>query len=182
MPRADATRTYRRWRWGQHLEAFVLDTRRYRSANDAPDDASKTMLGADQLAWLLDGLATSTATYCVVFSSVPLDFVGSVDTWESFTTERALVLAALDPARMIVVSGDQHYFAAQVHATGLREYVCPAIAAGPGSPPMPRPANVLTLIEGRGSIVLDLEPGPAPRLVVRGRDADGNEIFAEALG
>lgn len=32
-------------------------------------------------------------------------------------------------------------FATHVHASGLREYVCAAIAVGPGSPPVPRAAN-----------------------------------------
>lgn len=63
---------YRSFRWGKHLELFILDTRQYRSPNLQPDGPDKTMLGAAQLQWLLDGLASSTATWQVIFSSVPL--------------------------------------------------------------------------------------------------------------
>ena len=48
---------YRSWRWGANLECFLLDCRRFRSANADPDDAGKTMLGATQRAWFLDGIA-----------------------------------------------------------------------------------------------------------------------------
>src|SRR5205085_10549571 len=37
---------YRSWRWGANVECFLLDCRRFRSADAAPDDANKTMLGA----------------------------------------------------------------------------------------------------------------------------------------
>lgn len=61
-------------RWGRHVELFVLDTRSFREPNDRPDTgpAPKTLLGAEQRAWLLDALAGSDATWKVVVSSVPL--------------------------------------------------------------------------------------------------------------
>jgi alkaline phosphatase D len=70
----DPTRLYRSIRYGAHLELIVLDTRQYRDANLAVDDPAnpKTMLGADQLAWLKTTLASSTATWKVVVSSVPM--------------------------------------------------------------------------------------------------------------
>jgi alkaline phosphatase D len=71
---SDQHRLYRSLRYGRHLELFVLDTRQYRDANIAPDDPAdpKTMLGAAQQAWLRSSLATSTATWKVVVSSVPM--------------------------------------------------------------------------------------------------------------
>jgi alkaline phosphatase D len=70
----DPTRLYRSIRVGAHLELIVLDTRQYRDANSATDDAPdpKTMLGDAQLAWLRDTLAASTATWKVIVSSVPM--------------------------------------------------------------------------------------------------------------
>jgi alkaline phosphatase D len=67
-------RLYRSLRWGRHLELFVLDTRSYRDANRAADDAAqpKTMLGDEQLAWLKQGLLASRATWKVIVSSVPM--------------------------------------------------------------------------------------------------------------
>ncbi|HEU4428497.1 MAG TPA: alkaline phosphatase D family protein, partial [Myxococcota bacterium] len=72
-PRAPG-RLYRRLRWGRHAELFVLDGRQYRDANLALDSAAqpKTMLGREQLAWLLAGLAESDATWKIVVSSVPI--------------------------------------------------------------------------------------------------------------
>lgn len=65
-------RLYRRVRWGQLLELFILDTRQYRSLNSEPDGPGKSMLGATQRRWLLDGLAASDAVWKVVVTSVPL--------------------------------------------------------------------------------------------------------------
>lgn len=65
---------YRSMRWGKHLEVFLLDTRGRRDANAAPDDgpAPKTMLGAEQRAWLEAAVSASDATWKVVVSSVPI--------------------------------------------------------------------------------------------------------------
>jgi alkaline phosphatase D len=71
-PAEDPHRLYRRVRWGRLAEIFVLDTRQYRSPNAMPDRPEKTMLGAAQRAWLLDGLGRSDATWKLVVSSVPL--------------------------------------------------------------------------------------------------------------
>lgn len=65
-------RRYRSFRWGNRLELFILDNRQYRTPNAEPDGPEKTMLGAAQLKWLLDGLASSSATWQVIMSSVPL--------------------------------------------------------------------------------------------------------------
>ena len=71
---SDPDRLYRSIRYGAHVELIVLDNRQYRAANLAADDATapKSMLGADQLAWLQTTLASSTATWKVVVSSVPM--------------------------------------------------------------------------------------------------------------
>ena len=73
-PIAAAPTLYRSSCVGRHLELFVLDTRRYRDANFAPDTGAqpKSMLGAEQLAWLKEGLAGSDATWKVIVSSVPM--------------------------------------------------------------------------------------------------------------
>ena len=71
-PAHDPHRLYRHVRYGADLELFILDTRQYRSRNADPDGPDKTMLGATQLAWLLDGLRTSTATWKAIVTSVPL--------------------------------------------------------------------------------------------------------------
>jgi alkaline phosphatase D len=68
----DPGRLYRKVRAGADAEVFILDTRQYRDRNAEPDGPSKTMLGTAQRDWLLDGLRTSTATWKLIASSVPL--------------------------------------------------------------------------------------------------------------
>jgi alkaline phosphatase D len=65
---------YRALRWGKHLEIFLLDTRGRRDPNAAPDDRPepKTMLGAEQRAWLRRSVAASDATWKVIVSGVPI--------------------------------------------------------------------------------------------------------------
>lgn len=70
----DPTRLYRSFRWGKHVEIFILDTRQYRSDNKLPDGPDKTMLGREQLAWLKDGLKKSDATWKFIVSTVKLSF------------------------------------------------------------------------------------------------------------
>ncbi len=85
-PPEEPRRLYRAFRWGRHVETFILDTRQYRSANADPDGPEKTMLGAAQRAWLLRGLAASDATWKLVVTSVPLGmFTGGrySDSWSS---------------------------------------------------------------------------------------------------
>ena len=65
-------RIYRQFRWGAHVELFIVDARSYRSDNADKDSEGKTMLGEIQLAWLKAGLAASDATWKIVSSDVPL--------------------------------------------------------------------------------------------------------------
>jgi alkaline phosphatase D len=119
---------YRRFRWGQHLELFVLDTRSDRDANAAPDrlDGIKTMLGPAQRAWLEEGLAATDATWKVIVSSVPLAVpTGTTarDGWADgggptgFERELLGVLASAAQhgvANLVWLTGDVH------HAAGYR--------------------------------------------------------------
>ncbi len=71
---AEPDRIYRSYRWGRDVELFIIDARSYRSDNrqaDTPENA-KTMLGGEQLQWLTAGLTSSTATWKIVSSDVPL--------------------------------------------------------------------------------------------------------------
>ncbi|HEX2690780.1 MAG TPA: alkaline phosphatase D family protein, partial [Kofleriaceae bacterium] len=101
---------YRSWRWGAHLECFLLDCRRFRSANAAPDDANKTMLGTVQRRWLIDSVTRSSATFKLILTSVPLDFGVGNDHWAAFSTERdAIFVALVGIPGVLFVSGDQHW-------------------------------------------------------------------------
>ncbi|KAF2858571.1 Metallo-dependent phosphatase [Piedraia hortae CBS 480.64] len=111
---------------------FMLDTRRYRSPNDATDgadpvtgEATKTMLGQEQLADLLQWLQRpepAGVRWKIVISSVPFTqnwYVNAQDTWRGYLGERQVILEAMwDVGLMegglgvVVLSGDRHEFAA----------------------------------------------------------------------
>lgn len=180
FPLRDAAVRYRNWRWGQNLECFLLDCRRYRSANAAPDDANKTMLGATQLQWLLAGLQASTARFKLVFTSIPLDYGNGDDHWATFTTERQVMFDALLANRItgvLFVSGDQHWFASHAHAYGIREYQIGPVSRGLGMPLVSSPGVLYRNVRFNAGVI-DID-GDA--LTFTGLGAGGDRFFSETV-
>jgi alkaline phosphatase D len=158
VPPADEPgRLYRRFRWGKLLEVFILDTRQYRRPNQEPDGPGKTMLGAAQRRWLIDGVAASGAIWKVVVSSVPLSVPtgrDGRDSWSSaggdgrpqesatgFATERDAILAALRDRgvkNLVVLAADVHHAEVIRHhptvAFSLHEFIAGPLSARPGRP------------------------------------------------
>lgn len=122
---ADPFRTYRRFQFGANLELFLLDERQYRepSAEEFcggnPDpfgvvlgplsrdgaciaalSRPRTMLGAEQFAWLTAGLAASDAATKLVVNNVPVSYVGVLpyDRWDGYDLERRALLRFIDDA------------------------------------------------------------------------------------
>jgi len=103
---------------------FLLDTRSYRSSNDAPATSTeKTMLGQEQLDDFLSWLRRPEprgVKWKIIASSVPFTKnwpVNSKDTWGGFLSERSVILEAMWDAGtrgmgVVIVSGDRHEFAA----------------------------------------------------------------------
>ncbi len=171
---------YRHWAWGPHVDCILLDTRRYRSASDAPDGSEKTMLGAVQRAWLLDRVTTSRAPFKLVFTSVPLDYGHGVDHWAGYTVERDGLLDAIADAGttgVLFVAGDQHWFASQVHRHGAREIQVGPLARAPFTPPSGYP-GVLATAAVYNFGVLDVA---ADTLRVRALGADGAVLHDETF-
>jgi alkaline phosphatase D len=65
---------YRVIHYGPLLDIVVMDCRSYRSPN-ASGDAASDMLGAEQAAWLVNALASSTARWKIVACDQPLGLV-----------------------------------------------------------------------------------------------------------
>lgn len=174
---------YRDWRWGRHLHIFVLDTRLYRSANDADDGPDKTMLGAAQKAWLLDGLRTSDASFKLIASSVPLGFGRGIDHWSSFAVERDEIVSAIVDEGIegaLFLSADRHYFAAVRYDFGVREFQVGPLASGPGNPPAPT-LEVVGLANTINYGEIAISAGANPRLTFTCRDRDGAALYRETL-
>lgn len=153
-PATDPHRLYRGVRYGKDLELFILDTRQYRSRNADQDGPGKTMLGRAQLAWLLDGLKRSTATWKIIATSVPLSvpkggpagepgndgWAGGPD-GTGFEVERQAIVDAIlqHKAKNVVFLGaDVHWVQANAYdpdqngAVDFHEFVAGPLSAGTG--------------------------------------------------
>jgi len=170
---SDPHRLYRTIRYGADLEMFLLDTRQYRSRNADPDGPAKTMLGAAQLQWLLEGLAASTATWKVVVTSVPLSVpkgggsaVPGYDGWAGgsdgtgFERERQVIVEGILEKRLsnvVFLGGDIHWVQANVYdpnrdgTPDFYEFISGPLSAKPGRLTAPSPTlHPTTLINEEG--------------------------------
>lgn len=161
-PSDDPYRMYRSVRYGADLELFILDTRSYRSRNADRDGPAKTMLGPAQLKWLLDGLRSSTATWKVIATSVPLSIpkgggltVPGYDGWAGgldgtgFERERQVIVDAILANKMknvVFIAGDVHYIQANAYDPNgdgmpdFHEFIGGPLSAATGRMVYPSPA------------------------------------------
>lgn len=123
---------YRRVRYGQLADLYVMDTRQYRSKivgdakeweppNDEAADPARTITGDQQEQWLLDGCGASTATWKVLAQQVMLAHLDKqpgagelspMSTWDGYTASRDRVLDGLverDVDNLVVLTGDIHH-------------------------------------------------------------------------
>ena len=130
VPRGIDLQLYRRVSWGQLASFHMLDTRQYRSDQACGDgaksgcterlDPSRTITGAEQEQWLLEGLGASAATWDVLGQQVffaQRDFAlgpeqrVSMDGWDGYKASRDRVLtgiAARGVRNPVVLTGDVH--------------------------------------------------------------------------
>ena len=113
----------------------MIDTRQYRDPQPCtgslgptcPDRTApdRTLLGAEQEAWLGDGLARSHATWDVIANQIvmtSMPFAGTLynpDQWDGYVGARARLLAQIVAAGIdnaVVLSGD-------IHAAGIADLV-----------------------------------------------------------
>ena len=126
---------YKTVQWGKELQVWFLEGRDYRSPNNMPDGPEKTILGAEQKAWLFRTLGESQATFKIICSPTPIvgpdrdnkkdNHANSIFVHEG--NEIRERLSAVD--NVIVLCGDRHWQYASVdEKTDLWEFGC-----GPGS-------------------------------------------------
>jgi alkaline phosphatase D len=159
--RGDVPPIYRSCPYGPLLDVFALDLRTYRgpnSRNNQPSSSAETIFaGRAQIAWLKRALATSTATWKVIASDMPIGLiVRDGENFEAFANGggpplgRELELADLlrfvkqrQIRNVVWVTADVHYCAAH-HYDPERaqfkdflpfwEFVAGPIHAGTGAP------------------------------------------------
>ena len=150
-PSADPHRLYRSIRYGKDVDLFILDTRQYRSRNTDLDGPVKTLLGAAQLQWLIEGLAHSSATWKVISTSVPLSVpkggTGYSDGWAAgpnepgFERERQVIVELILSRKLknvVFLAGDVHWVQANAYdpnqdgVIDFHEFVAGPLSARPG--------------------------------------------------
>jgi hypothetical protein len=99
-------------------QAFTVGRVRFVITDTRSERTPDTMLGAEQLAWLIDELETASRTHAVVVWVNPTPWVGPAtvgdDTWASWSPERAAIadaIVAADITNLIMVAGDAHMVA-----------------------------------------------------------------------
>jgi alkaline phosphatase D len=130
MPQGPWLPIYRKFSCGALASFFVLDERQYRSDQPCGDgtkaacgealDPRRSLLGADQAQWLMEGLDRSRARWNVLPQQVMLARVDqapgpdarySMDQWPGYEHERRRLLEFLQtrrPANPVVLTGDIH--------------------------------------------------------------------------
>jgi alkaline phosphatase D len=130
LPRSGQVRLFRRVGWGDLAEFSVLDARQYRTDQPCGDgefprcpeslDPAVTMLGSEQEAWLLDGLARSRSRWNVIAQQVMMGQLDHNrgdpriywhDAWDGYPAARQRIIDHLAAARVrnpVVITGDWH--------------------------------------------------------------------------
>ena len=123
VPDGPHIRMHRRLEFGRLARLSVLDTRQYRSdqatTQEGAEDPARTMLGAEQKRWLLQGLRHSPARWNLICSQIMMaetDLrVGEgklwyYDAWDGYQAERDALMRELGQVRNpVVFTGDRHF-------------------------------------------------------------------------
>ena len=102
---------FTRFTWSD-VEVFLLDDRFHRSPNAMPESPDKRMYGREQLRWLLEGLASSEATFKVVVGGNQFLNHHEHEDLGDFPAEKEELLgflAASGIGGVVLVSGDRHH-------------------------------------------------------------------------
>jgi alkaline phosphatase D len=125
-PSGNSIPLYRRVRWGQLATFHLLDTRQFRDDQACGDGskvcadadlATRTITGAAQEAWLLDGLGQKLSTWDVigqqVFFARQFTSTGaaSMDAWDGYRASRSRIQTGWQQRAVrnpVVLTGDVH--------------------------------------------------------------------------
>lgn len=179
-------KTYRTFRWGKGLQIWLLEGRDYRSPNSAPDGAGKTILGAEQKAWLKKTVGESDADWKVIISPTPWigpDRTTKADSYANaaFATEGGEMRAWAGAIKnLVLITGDRHWQYHSVDAAGgMNEF-----SSGPasdqhaaGSPGEDKAVHRFHREKG-GYVSVEVTPaGQTSKLSVRLHDTAGNPVY-----
>jgi alkaline phosphatase D len=156
-PRGSDALIYRRFAFGDLVQMQVTDDRQYRSdqpcaspgywggqvARDCPErvDPARTMFGAEQERWLLDGLSQKSARWNVLAQQLLMaqlderrgdDRAWWTDGWDGYPAARARILNHLRARKIdncVVLGGDAHSFYANDLKPDFDDASSPVVAS-----------------------------------------------------
>ena len=175
-------------------EFFLLDDRYHRAPKDAPP-AEQTILGTEQLQWLLDALTASNATFKVVVSGGQV--LNPVEVFETYANvapaERAFLLdqiAARQIDGVVFLSGDRHHGELmRLERPGtypLYEFTSSPLTAGAVETPRDSlnpirvPGTLVTGVRNFGTLTL-AGPRTDRVLTMRALDAEGQPLWERSV-
>ncbi|MFN4906583.1 MAG: family 16 glycoside hydrolase [Planctomycetota bacterium] len=174
--------------WGKELQLWILEGRDFRSPNTLADGPEKTILGAQQKAWLSKSLQESKATYKLICTPTPIvgpDRDNKKDNHANAVFEHEgneLRQMFSKVPGVILFCGDRHWQYASVdEVTKVWEFGC-----GPGSENHElgwkvgdtRPEHRFLRVQGgflSGELTYDAT-GSIPRLTIRHHDVSGKQV------
>ena len=185
-------RIWRSYSWGDTIEVFVLDCRSERKPSTASGPNAE-YISLAQMAWLKQGLSSSTATFKLIVNSVPIsnmpflfDFY-AIDRWEGYAAQRTELLDYIvnqNIPGVLFVSGDFHLGASgRVEDTGkwsnLREVLMGPGAQGANPLWNTLPASQFEYKTGTiNYTVFEANPNAVPPTIkVTFKGASGNTLF-----
>lgn len=183
--------TYRTVRQGRDLQIWMVEGRDFRSSNKDDDGPEKTILGAEQLAWLQRTMRESDATFRVLISATPIvgpDRKSKADNHANaaFAYEGKRLRAFLASlGNAVVICGDRHWqYVTQDPETGLMEFSCgPTTDRHAGGFKESNRSDMhryLRVAGGFLEVVVECEEGQ-PRLVSRHHDVAGEVRHEEIV-
>jgi len=124
-------KTYRTVRWGKDLQIWLVEGRDYRTPNSMPDGWDKTIWGKEQVAWFMESVNRSDATFRVLITPTPVvgpDRKNKNDNHANagFEREGSLLRRFMASQKnMVVVCGDRHWqYVSEDPDTSLMEFSC----------------------------------------------------------
>jgi alkaline phosphatase D len=180
--------SYRRFRRGKSLEIWLPEGRDYRSPNNLPDNAEKTIWGREQKAWLKRTLLESDADFRIIFSPTPIvgpdrATKGDNHANAAFATEgREFRQWVKDNklANLFIINGDRHW---QYHSvdpdSGLQEFSVGTLSDGNagGSPGENPQYHRFHRVKGGFLSVALTGTARAPKLVFRHHSITGEVVY-----
>ncbi|GAA2808591.1 alkaline phosphatase D family protein [Saccharopolyspora taberi] len=139
-PNGIDTQLYRRYQWGGLANFHMLDTRQYRSDQacgdgvqsgcDDREDPNRSLTGAEQEKWIIDGFGSTSARWDVLgqqvfFSKIDLtpgaEEGYNMDAWDGYVANRDRIAGAMADSKVrngVVLTGDVHrHWAAEIKRT-----------------------------------------------------------------